>query len=76
MTSYLLADDFVRPVRRVSMPRTLRIVAPGGRVHVVARCNNRAFFTSAADFEVLLAHLAAMRRRIVSVSPQFRALGL
>jgi REP element-mobilizing transposase RayT len=33
-------------------------VAPGGTVHVVARCNKREFyFVTAEDFAVLLARL-------------------
>ncbi len=39
------------------------MIAPGGTVHVVARCNNREFFfTTAEDFALLLAHLREMRR--------------
>jgi len=58
MKSYPLADELVRPVLRVGMPRAPRLVAPGGTVHVVARCNNREFyFTTPEDFELLLAHL-------------------
>ena len=43
------------------MPRSPRIYAPGGTMHVVARCNNREFyFTTAEDFEILLDHLRQM----------------
>jgi REP element-mobilizing transposase RayT len=43
------------------MPRPPRIYAPGGTVHVVARCNNREFyFIAPEDFEVLLNHLREM----------------
>jgi len=63
MKSYPLAEDLVRPVLRVAMPRAPRLVAPRGTVHVVARCNNReSYFTTADDFEVLLAHLREMVR--------------
>ncbi len=45
------------------MPRAPRVVAPGGTMHVVARCNNREFyFTTADDFALLLAHLREMVR--------------
>jgi putative transposase len=45
------------------MPRAPRIVEPGGTVHVVARCNNRAIgFTTPDDFAVLRAHLHEMCR--------------
>lgn len=60
---YPLVDDLVRPVRRVRMPRAPRLVAPGGTVHVVARCNNREFyFATVEDFDLLLAHLGEMIR--------------
>jgi hypothetical protein len=49
----------VRPVQRVGMRRAPRVVAPGGTIHVVARCNNREFyFTTAEDFNCLLAPTA------------------
>jgi putative transposase len=60
---YPLARDLVEPSRRVAMPRAPRLVAPGGTVHVVARCNNREFyFTTPEDFAVLLAHLHELVR--------------
>jgi len=63
MKPYPPADDLLRPIRGVAMPRAGRLYAPGGTVHVVARCNNREFyFTTPADFEVLLAHLGEMLR--------------
>lgn len=63
MKPYPLVDDLLKPVRRVAMPRAPRLVAPGGTVHAVARCNNREFcFTTVEDFSVLLAHLREMRR--------------
>lgn len=63
MKSYPLVDDLLRPLLRVAMPRAGRLYALGGTVHVVARCNNREFyFTTPADFEVLLAHLREMIR--------------
>ena len=61
--SYPLADELVRPVLRVGMPRAPRLVAPGGTVHVVARCNNREFyFTTPEDFGMLLDHLRELDR--------------
>ena len=63
MKPYPAAEDLVRPARRVRMPRAPRVVAPGGTIHVVARCNNREFyFTTANDFELLLAHLRELVR--------------
>jgi putative transposase len=60
---YPLIDDLVAPMMRVMMPRAPRVIAPGGTMHVVARCNNRAFyFTTAEDFEILLAHLQELVR--------------
>jgi len=41
MKPYPLVDDLLRPILRVAMPRAGRLYAPGGTVHVVARCNNR-----------------------------------
>ena len=58
MKTYRPIDQLIRPGLCVQMPRLARVEAPGGTMHVVARCNNREFsFTTAADFEVLLAHL-------------------
>jgi hypothetical protein len=37
MKSYPLADELVRPVLRVGMPRAPRLVALGGTLHVVIR---------------------------------------
>ncbi len=63
VNAYPLAQDLLRPVLRVAMPRAVRVYAPGGTMHVVARCNNREFsFTTAEDFALLLAHLREMRR--------------
>jgi putative transposase len=43
------------------MPRLPRLYAPGGTMHVVARCNNREFcITTPEDFGVLLDHLGEM----------------
>ncbi len=47
--AYPLADELLTPVLRVRMPRAPRLVAPGGTIHVVARCNNREFYFTAAD---------------------------
>ena len=50
-----------RPVFQIAMPRSPRIYAPGGTMHVVARCNNREFyFVAQEDFQILLAHLGEM----------------
>ena len=63
MKPYLLVEELLHPVLRVAMPRPPRLKAPGGTIHVVARCNNRELcFTTAEDFEVLLAHLREMHR--------------
>jgi len=63
MKPYPRVEDLVPPALRVRMPRAPRVVAPGGTVHVVARCNNREFyFTTAEDFDVLLAHLRELIR--------------
>jgi putative transposase len=60
---YPTAVDVHVPAPRVRMPRAPRLYAPGGTVHVVARCNNREFYLTAVhDFELLLAHLQEMRR--------------
>jgi putative transposase len=56
-------DEENRPVLQVAMPRAPRIYAPGGTMHVVARCNNREFyFTAQKDFQILLDHLGEMSR--------------
>ena len=58
-----MADEFLRPLFRVAMPRAPHLHAPGGTIHLVTRCNNQEFcFTTAKDFEVLLAHLREMCR--------------
>jgi hypothetical protein len=44
MKPYPLASDMLGPALRVAMPRLPRLVAPGGTVRVVARCNNREFY--------------------------------
>jgi len=63
MKAYPRADDLLAPMLRVAMPRAPRLVAPGGTIHVVSRCNNREFyFRTAEDFEVLRAHLGEMCR--------------
>jgi putative transposase len=63
MSRYRLAQDLRPPLHRVAMPRAPRLVAPGGTVHVVSRCNNGEFcFRTPSDFEVLVAHLGEMHR--------------
>jgi putative transposase len=61
MTLYGERDDGVRPVFQIAMPRPPRIYAPGGTMHVVARCNNREFyFNEPEDFQILQDHLGEM----------------
>lgn len=61
MKLYQEVDNSLRPVLQIAMPRAPRIYAPGGTMHVVARCNNREFcFTTPEAFEVLLDHLREM----------------
>ena len=63
MKKYPRVETLGRPVPRVVMPRAPRMQAPGGTMHVVARCNNREFFFSTAeDFALLLAHLREVVR--------------
>lgn len=63
MKPYPSVDEIIRPALRVGMPRVPGLLTPGGTVHVVARCNNRELsFTTAEDFELLLAHLREMVR--------------
>ncbi len=63
MTFYSERDGAERPDLQIAMPRLPRLYAPGGTMHVVARCNNREFcFTAPEDFEVLLDHLGEMSR--------------
>jgi len=44
MTLYGEREGAVRPVLQIGMPCLPRIYAPGGTMHVVARCNNREFY--------------------------------
>ena len=61
MTLYGERYGVVRPVLQIAMPRPPRMYAPGGTMHVVARCNNREFYFAAPeDFEILLGHLGEM----------------
>ncbi|MFA4836964.1 MAG: hypothetical protein WC749_12955 [Dehalococcoidia bacterium] len=61
MTLYGERDSAGRPVFQIAMPRSPRIYAPGGTMHVVARCNNRDFYFAAPeDFEILLDHQGEM----------------
>ncbi|WP_337288531.1 hypothetical protein [Candidatus Methylomirabilis sp.] len=63
MKPYPRTDERPYPNLGVAMPRPGRLDAPGGTIHVVARCNNReCSFTTPADCEVLLAHLGQMRQ--------------
>jgi putative transposase len=61
MSLYGEREDKDRPVLQIAMPRLPRLYAPGGTMHVVARCNNREFYFAAPeDFEILLDHLGEM----------------
>ena len=61
MTFYSERDGTGPPVLQIAMPRLLRLYAPGGTMHVVARCNNLEFyFAVPEDFEILLNHLGEM----------------
>jgi hypothetical protein len=54
-------DEKARPVYRIAMPRPRRLYAPGGTMHVVARCNNREFyFIEPEDYKIILDHLGEM----------------
>jgi hypothetical protein len=44
MKRYPRVKNLLRPVLGVAMPRAGRLYAPGGTVHVVARCNNRELY--------------------------------
>jgi len=44
MTLYGEREGEVRPVLQIAMPRWPGVYAPGGTMHVVARCNNREFY--------------------------------
>jgi hypothetical protein len=58
VTFYPVAEDLVRPVPRVGMPRAARLTAPGGTVQVIAQCNNR--MSDIAKFEFRIADLSAI----------------
>jgi putative transposase len=61
MSLYGEREDKDRPVLQIAMPRLPRLYAPGGTMHVVARCNNREFWIAAPeDFGILLDHLGEM----------------
>ena len=63
VTPYAVAQGLLRPVLRVAMPRVLRVSAPGGTGHVVARCNKGEFyFTTPEDREGLRAHVRDLDR--------------
>lgn len=53
MKRYPLADDLLRPLLRVAMPRPARLYALGGMVHVVARCNNREFHFTTPELSMV-----------------------
>ena len=60
---YPLIEDLVHPALRVGMPRAPRVIAPGGTMHVGARCNHREFyFPTAEGFDGLVAHLRELVR--------------
>jgi hypothetical protein len=58
VTFYPMAEELVRPVLRVGMPRVARLVGPGGTMHVVAQCNNR--IRGIGDFELRICRRSAM----------------
>ena len=61
MVFYDRKEKEVQPVLQIAMPRLPRMYAPGGTMHVVARCNNREFyFIGPDDFEILQDHLREM----------------
>ena len=60
MTLYGERDVAGRPVLQMAMPRSLRMYAPSGTMHMVARCNNREFLLWQEDFQILLEHLGEM----------------
>ncbi len=63
MVLYPETNNLLRSDLEIALPRAPRIYAPGGTVHIVARCNNREFyFQTAADFNILLEHLCEMSR--------------
>jgi hypothetical protein len=65
MILYGERDDAGRPLLQIAMPRSPRLYAPGGTMHVVARCNNREFyFVGQEDFHILLDHLGEMSRAL------------
>ncbi len=69
MFQYAETEGILKAALQIAMPRSPRIYAPGGTVHVVARCNNRDFyFHSDGDFEILLDHLHGMSRDLGSPS--------
>ena len=45
MIFYSERDGAGRPVLQIAMPRLPRLYAPGGTMHVVARCKNREFYS-------------------------------
>ena len=49
MTLYGEREGAVRPVLQIAMPRPPRIYAPGGTMHLVARCNNREFYFASQE---------------------------
>jgi putative transposase len=61
MILYGEKDGSGQPVLQIAMPRSPRIYAPRGTMHVVARCNDRKFyFGTQEDFQILLDHLGEM----------------
>jgi putative transposase len=61
MILYGEKENADRLILQVAMPRAPRIYAPGGTMHVVARCNNReSYFGVQKDFGIFLDHLGEM----------------
>ncbi len=50
MKAYPSVQDLLQPVLRVAMPRAMWVYASGSTVHVMARCNNREFWSSCAAY--------------------------
>ncbi len=55
---YAWTQALREPMCHLALPRARQVSAPGGTVHVAARCNHGEFhFTTRKDFAVLPTHL-------------------
>ena len=52
MSLYGEREYAVRPALQIAMPRSPRLYAPEGTMHVVARCNNRELYFTTAQVKV------------------------